>query len=541
MKRGHKRGYSDLADTGGKTSERTRMGSTIHGRTASIGQATKVDARIVPMLALKKGRSSKRLLETHSENVSINTSAASKSILMSSTLTRPLSTKNAENKTFDLISTTKQLASVLASPRLVDKTVDSPQALFDSLQKPITASTAMKLFRSVLSPIEQSEIQGCPEIYYLGYKADKSALVPGQFNHGFDDERGDYLCVMGDHINFRFEILGVLGRGSFGQVFKVYDHKHKEEQAMKVIRNKSRFHHQAAVEVKVLRMLREENSPSIVQMREYFVFRKHLCITFELLSLNLYDFLKSNRFQGVSQGLIRRFTIQILQGLKVLLKLGVIHCDLKPENIILAAFNKSTIKLIDFGSSCLQDQRLYTYIQSRFYRAPEVILGIPYSSAIDMWSLGCIIAELTTGFPLFAGENEHDQLMCMIEVKGIPTIEILSQAPRAKVFFDSYQRPRYLPNSRGKSRVPNSRSLKDILKTTDQNFIDFVEKCLEWNPTKRLTAEDALNHPWIREDGPVQPRVKAPCHRHKLSLGSEVHPSQTYSTKYADHRSFVFN
>jgi dual specificity tyrosine-phosphorylation-regulated kinase 2/3/4 len=85
-----------------------------------------------------------------------------------------------------------------------------------------------------------------------------------------------------------------------------------------------------------------------------------------------------------------------------------VNCDLKPENILLKKPNKSAIKLIDFGSGCFEPEQIYTYIQSRFYRAPEIILGITYTSAIDMWSFGCILYELFTGFPLFAGENENE-------------------------------------------------------------------------------------------------------------------------------------
>jgi dual specificity tyrosine-phosphorylation-regulated kinase 2/3/4 len=114
--------------------------------------------------------------------------------------------------------------------------------------------------------------------------------------------------------------------------------------------------------------------------------------------------------QGLSLGLIRRVAVQLLLSLRFLRKLRVIHCDLKPENILLKSADKSGIKIIDFGSSCFSDQRIYTYIQSRFYRAPEIILGIPYTTAIDMWSFGCILVELATGFPIFPGESEHEQL-----------------------------------------------------------------------------------------------------------------------------------
>lgn len=83
--------------------------------------------------------------------------------------------------------------------------------------------------------------------------------------------------------------------------------------------------------------------------------------------------------------------------MKLLRRVKIVHCDLKPENILLRSANKSAIKVIDFGSSCFEHERIYTYIQSRFYRSPEVILGIPYDMAIDMWSFGCILAELYTG------------------------------------------------------------------------------------------------------------------------------------------------
>jgi dual specificity tyrosine-phosphorylation-regulated kinase 2/3/4 len=95
-----------------------------------------------------------------------------------------------------------------------------------------------------------------------------------------------------------------------------------------------------------------------------------------------------------------------LQGLLFLEKAKIIHCDLKPENILLKQANKSGIKIVDFGSSCFENERIYTYIQSRFYRAPEIILGLPYSMPIDMWSLGCIMSELYMGYPIFPGENE---------------------------------------------------------------------------------------------------------------------------------------
>ena len=104
---------------------------------------------------------------------------------------------------------------------------------------------------------------------------------------------------------------------------------------------------------------------------------------------------------------------------------SIIHCDLKPENVLLKQPNKSGIKLIDFGSSCFSDEKIYTYIQSRFYRAPEIMLAIPYTMAIDIWSFGCILAELFTGFPIFPGESEPEQMSLIMEVNGLPPPELL--------------------------------------------------------------------------------------------------------------------
>lgn len=138
-----------------------------------------------------------------------------------------------------------------------------------------------------------------------------------------------------------------------------------------------------------------------------------------MLSINLYEFIKLNNFQGVSESLVRRFAIQLLITLRYLRENNIVHCDMKPENILLRKSNKSGIKIIDFGSSTYENEQFYTYIQSRFYRAPEIMLGIRYTPAIDMWSLGCILYELFVGFPLFAGEDEKEQMQCIMEVKGL--------------------------------------------------------------------------------------------------------------------------
>jgi len=366
----------------------------------------------------------------------------------------------------------------------------------------LSPSDALEAHGACLTEYEQSEIVEYPLVWYGGAGAKKTegTKEPGALNHGYDDERGDYAIALRDHLAYRFEILEIWGKGSFGQVMRCFDHKTKSIKAVKVIRNKKRFHHQALVEVKILEHLRHKdpnNVSGVVHMHEYFYFRNHLCISFEPLSSNLYEFVKNNNFRGLSLSLIRRFAAQLLQSLKFLRSQRVIHCDLKPENILLREPNKSAIKVIDFGSSCFEDERAYTYIQSRFYRSPEVILGTPYDEAIDMWSLGCILAELYTGYPLFPGENETEQLACIVEALGMPPRSALDRASRRKHFFDSSGAPRATTNSRGKRRLPGTKNLAQMLKCADRGFVKFLERCLRWNPRDRHTPEEALAHEWI--------------------------------------------
>ncbi|XP_073411583.1 dual specificity tyrosine-phosphorylation-regulated kinase 2 isoform X1 [Dendrobates tinctorius] len=390
----------------------------------------------------------------------------------------------------------------------------------------LTPEQAMKQYMQKLTAFEHHEIFNYPEIYFLGPNAKKrQGVIGGSNNGGYDDVQGSYVQVPHDHVAYRYEVLKVIGKGSFGQVVKAYDHKLHQHVALKMVRNEKRFHRQAAEEIRILEHLKKQdkdNNMNVIHMLENFTFRNHICMTFELLSMNLYELIKKNKFQGFSLPLVRKFAHSILQCLDALHKNRIIHCDLKPENILLKQQGRSGIKVIDFGSSCYEHQRVYTYIQSRFYRAPEVILGGRYGMPIDMWSLGCILAELLTGYPLLPGEDEGDQLACMIELLGMPSQKLLDSSKRGKNFVSSKGYPRYctvttLPDGsvvlngsrsrRGKLRgPPGSRDWVTALKGCDDPlFLDFLAQCLEWDPALRMTPSQALRHHWLRRRLPKPP------------------------------------
>jgi len=154
-----------------------------------------------------------------------------------------------------------------------------------------------------------------------------------------------------DHISYRYEVLKVIGKGSFGQVVQAFDHKNSVNVALKMVRNEKRFHRQAQEEIRILDNLRKvdlDNTANVVRMLEHFSFRNHICITFELLSMNLYELIKKNKFQGFSIGLVRKFAHSMLKCLVLLYNHRIIHCDMKPENVLLKTLGRSGIKV------CLQ-------------------------------------------------------------------------------------------------------------------------------------------------------------------------------------------
>lgn len=433
------------------------------------------------------------------------------------------STKTVSNALVPLTATQNSLFSfheqILMSGQQKSALAEKPKPLIVSPQQ------VMVLYMHKLTPYERTEILSYPQIYFIGANAKKRPGIFGPNNCDYDNEQGAYIHIPHDHVAYRYEMLKVIGKGSFGQVIKAYDHKTHEHVALKMVRNEKRFHRQAQEEIRILHHLRRQdkyNTMNIIHMYDYFTFRNHMCITFELLNINLYELIKKNGFKGFSLQLMRKFAHSLLQCLDVLYKNEIIHCDMKPENVLLKQQGRSGIKVIDFGSSCYESQRVYTYIQSRFYRAPEVILGSKYGRPIDMWSLGCILAELLSGRALFPGENEADQLACILEVLGMPPKHLLVNSKRAKMFFNSEGYPRYCTvrnmsdgtvvlvggqSRRGKPRgPPGSKSLSKALDgCNDPLFLNFIRGCLEWDPEKRLTPAEALKHPWLRRRLPRPP------------------------------------
>jgi len=382
------------------------------------------------------------------------------------------------------------------------------------------------------------------EVYYTKKKllAKQNAL-----NNGFDDENHDYIVKSGEVWFDRYEIGLLLGKGSFGQVVEATDRSDNSKVAIKIIKNKAAFRSQARIEIKLLEEMNHidlDDSHHIVKLLSHFEHRNHLCLVFELLSFNLYDLIRNTHFRGVSLNLMRKFAQQIVHSLVFLSspRVSVIHCDLKPENILLKNPKRTGLKLIDFGSSCKIGKTMYPYIQSRFYRSPEVLLGLPYDQAIDMWSFGCIMYELHTGDPIFNGSSEQDQMFKISEVCGLPPDHMLNNGKKTANYFSRPSRddPYTRVVSKKEYKPVGSRKLSDMLgsqtggpggrrlnephhaPTDYERFEHLLKGCLEPDPLKRLTAREAIEHEFLRSSSARLPHPIASSEPSRSATSSVV-------------------
>lgn len=385
-------------------------------------------------------------------------------------------------------------------------------------------------------------------------------------NHGLDNANSDLILyvnleLLNKKSSRRYVVQEMLGQGTFGQVAKCWDAETNSYVAVKVIKNQPAFYQQAIMEVSLLRLLNEKFDPDdehhIVRMLDFFLYQNHLCIAFEMLGNNLYELLKRNSLRGLQMKYVRTFSRQILDALIIMKDAGIIHCDLKPENILIAPTVKTAVgvKVIDFGSVCMEGKTIYSYIQSRYYRSPEVLLGYPYTTAIDMWSFGCIVAELYIGLPLFPGASEYDVLCRMIEIiGGQPPDDLLREAKNTGKFFkhvgsiypssearngasSAYRilsedeieardskKPKvgrwYFPRGRLDRLIYtypwknlSEENLPETEKADCLALVDFLRGLVEFDPNKRWSPLQASYHPFITGEaftGPYEPVQETP-------------------------------
>ncbi|CAI9287860.1 unnamed protein product [Lactuca saligna] len=274
----------------------------------------------------------------------------------------------------------------------------------------------------------------------------------------------------------QYQILKEIGSGSYGVVWGAWDEHTDEVFAIKKLKMRcnSAKEYINLTEVKALRKM---NHPNIIKLKEIIKEDDSLYLVLEYMECNLCERMTCRK-KPFSEDEIRDLCFQIFQGLAYMHDNGYFHRDLKPENLLVS---KDVIKIADLGLAREMNGKPATdNIGSRWYSAPEVLLGKEYDSSVDMWAMGAIMAELFTRHPLFPGKHDRDQMYKICRVIGSPTETTLSMVN------SNYQFPQ-LPGVQ----------LSSLLPCASLEALDLIAMLISWNPSARPTAMEALEHPFF--------------------------------------------
>jgi dual specificity protein kinase YAK1 len=247
-------------------------------------------------------------------------------------------------------------------------------------------------------------------------------------------------ALIADSAGHPYRVVSLLGQGSFGRVFKVQDSS-SHVYALKVVSPNPRQRATATREVQMMSALQDGASSSdsahFAHLFASFTFQDHFCLLIELCYIDLYAALTRLDNHGFRMATVQMIARQLFESLAVLERHSIVHGDLKPENVMFQSSAGDSVKIIDFGLARLIGSRAPGYIQSRYYRAPEVVLGFPHGYGIDMWSVGCIIGEVFLGVPLFGGQNQIQLLHLHAQFIGPFPHRYIAIAPKGREFFQN--------------------------------------------------------------------------------------------------------
>jgi len=288
-----------------------------------------------------------------------------------------------------------------------------------------------------------------------------------------------------------FAKLEKIGEGTYGVVFKGCNRKTNEIVAMKKIRLESEEEGVPSTAIREISLLKELQHPNIVLLQDVIMQESRLYLIFEFLTMDLKKYLDNSipPNEMMSTNLLKSYCYQLLQAILFCHQRRVLHRDLKPQNLLID--KSGAIKVADFGLARAfgVPVRVYTHeVVTLWYRAPEILLGAnKYSCPVDIWSIGCIFAEMANKRPLFQGDSEIDQLFRIFRVLRTPNEDIwpgCSSLPDFKTTFPTW----------------NNYNLEGQMKeeaNIDDQGLKLLASMLEYDPSKRITAKKALSHPYF--------------------------------------------
>lgn len=337
----------------------------------------------------------------------------------------------------------------------------------------------------------------------------------------WDDPEGYYNTILGELLGNRYHVTQNLGRGMFSSVVRATDTTANRTVAIKIVRNNDTMRKTGVKEIDILKDLAAndpEDKRHVIRLLGSFEHKGHLCMVFESLSMNLREVLKKfGRDVGINLRAIRAYAQQLFLGLGLLKKCQYLHADLKPDNILVNE-SRNMLKICDLGSaSPIMENVTAPYLVSRFYRAPEIILGIPYDYGIDTWSIGCTLFELYTGKILFTGRNNNGMLRSIMECRGRFPQRLLRRGTLTYQYFDELLNFQAVEEDKLTGKVvtklmpvkatpirdlrarvmPKGKKMDEHERKEVELFVDLLDKCLDLRPEKRITPAEALKHPFI--------------------------------------------
>ncbi|KAJ8255241.1 hypothetical protein GJAV_G00202670 [Gymnothorax javanicus] len=287
-----------------------------------------------------------------------------------------------------------------------------------------------------------------------------------------------------------FQKIEKIGEGTYGVVYKAKNKVTGQSVALKKIRLEAEAEGVPSTAIREISLLKELSHPNIVKLLDVVHTEKKLYLVFEYLDQDLKKYMDSSQPEGLPLPVVQSYVHQLLQGIAFCHSHRVVHRDLKPQNLLLN--QAGAIKLADFGLARAFGVPLRSYtheVVTLWYRAPEILLGCKYySTAVDIWSIGCIFAEMVAKRPLFPGDSEIDQLFRIFKTLGTPNEEVwpgVSQLPDYKARF-----PRWGPQD-----------LSKITPKLQPSGLDLLLQLLHYDPLQRVSAKAALTHDYFLSMG----------------------------------------
>ncbi|XP_066435409.1 serine/threonine-protein kinase PRP4 homolog [Eleutherodactylus coqui] len=336
------------------------------------------------------------------------------------------------------------------------------------------------------------------------------------------DAEGYYRVNIGEILEKRYNVYGYTGQGVFSNVVRARDMaRANQEVAVKIIRNNELMQKTGLKELEFLKKLNDADPDDkfhCLRLFRHFYHKQHLCLVFEPLSMNLREVLKKyGKDVGLHIKAVRSYSQQLFLALKLLKRCNILHADIKPDNILVNE-SKTILKLCDFGSaSHVADNDITPYLVSRFYRAPEIVIGKMYDYGIDMWSVGCTLYELYTGKILFPGKTNNHMLKLAMDLKGKMPNKMIRKGVFKDQHFDANLNFMYIEvdkvTEREKVTVmstinPTKDLLADLIgcqrlpedqRKKVHQLKDLLDQILMLDPAKRISINQALQHPFIQE------------------------------------------